>query len=108
MQADPRRWPPARFEAARLVEEAGDEQLAEQVDQAAAADADGGASSMVRNVGSRGVVDADVLDGAGSGAHAVPDAAALEGRAGGTGAGDQPVLVAQDHLAVRADVDEQA
>ena len=41
------------------------------------------------------------------GAHAVAHAAALEGRPGGAGADDQPVPVAEDHLAVGADVDEQ-
>ena len=38
-----------------------------------------------------GGVDADLLDGAEGGAHAVPDAAALEGGAGGAGRGDEPL-----------------
>ncbi len=92
----------------RLVEHTGGEELAEQVDQAAAAEAHGG--GVVDRAKRRFVglgVDPDVLDGAGARPHAVLDAATLEGGAGRAGAGDQPVLVAQHDLAVGADVDEE-
>ena len=53
-------------------------------------------------------MDVKIFNGAGGGPHAVADAAALKGRAGGTGGAHQPVLVADHDLAVGADVDEQA
>ena len=91
-----------------LVDEAGDEELSEQVDEAAAADARGRGVVDGAEGGLPGVVrDVDVLDGAGGGAHAVAHAAALEGGPGRAGARQQPVLVAEHHLAVGADVDEQ-
>ena len=41
------------------------------------------------------------------GPHAELDAAAFEGRSGGAGGAGQPLLVADDDLAVGADIDEQ-
>ena len=53
-------------------------------------------------------VDADPLDRARRGPLAAADLGALEGRAGGARGGQQPVLVAEDDLGVRADVHGQA
>ena len=90
-----------------LVDDPGHEELGDEVDQAAAADAarPGVVDGAVRRF--EGVrVDPHVLDRADRGAHAAGDAAAFEGGAGRAGAGDEPLLVAEDHLAVGADVDE--
>ena len=80
----------------------------QDVDQAGAADAlglhhvDGDNHGLV-SLG----IEAHFLDGAGGGPHAELDAAALEGRSGGAGGAGQPLLVADDDLAVGADIDEQ-
>ena len=55
----------------------------------------------------RVAVDADALDGAGRGALATADLGALEGRAGRARRGEQPALVAEHDLGVRADVDDE-
>ncbi len=47
------------------------------------------------------------FDGPGRGPHAEFDAAAFKGRARRAGGGGQPGLVADDDLAVGADIDEQ-
>ena len=49
----------------------------------------------------------DMIHRAGSAPHTALDFRPLEGRAGGGGAGDSPILVAQHHFAVGADVDHQ-
>ena len=55
----------------------------------------------------RGPVDAHALDGPRRRTLSAADLGALEGRTGRAGRGEQPSLVAQDDLRVRADVDEQ-
>ena len=52
-------------------------------------------------------VDPDALDGARRRALAAADLGALEGRAGRARRGEQPSLVAEDDLGVRADVDDE-
>ncbi len=52
-------------------------------------------------------IDAHFFHGAAGRPHAVTDAAPLEGRAGRAGGAGQPLLVADDDLAVGADVDVQ-
>ena len=52
-------------------------------------------------------VDADALDGAGRGALPAGDLGTLEGGAGRARCREQPVLVAEDDLGVRADVHDQ-
>ena len=101
----------------------GEVQLGDDLDDAGAADA--GDAGLLDGLGEvrrirprvhaddpearlqRRAVDADALDGAGRGALAAADLGALEGRAGRTGRGEQPALVAQDDLRVGADVHEQ-
>ncbi len=103
----PRAWGVA-VDVARLVDHSGHEQLGKKVEETTAADADGrGVVDRPKRGFQSRVVDEDVLDRARRGAHPVPHAAALEGRAGRAGAREQPVPGAEHHLAVGADVDEQ-
>ena len=100
----------AHLEIAGLVHDAGHKHLSQQPQQPGTADAPGFLAlatddAVVRL--QRVVVDPDFLDGAHGGAHAVFDAPALERRACGTGARDEPVGIAQHGLAVGAYVDEE-
>jgi hypothetical protein len=52
-------------------------------------------------------IDADALDGAGSGALAAGDLRTLEGRAGGRGGGDGAFRIAKHDLGIGADIDQQ-
>ena len=92
------------LEAPEGVHAAGAEQLAEQVHEAGAAEALGGAAADDRRVHAAVVADDDLLDGARQAGHAEGDLAALEGRAGGARGGEHLVLVADDELGVGADV----
>lgn len=75
------------------------------VDEAAAADAAWGlvADDVTGPIWWGGI---DLGDGAGGGAHAVGDAGAFEGGAGGGAGADELVAVAGDDFAVGAEVDE--
>ena len=86
-------------------------QLGNDVDDAAAADAHGFLIRVAHN-GNGGfhghLVDGAGFNGAVGGAHTAGNVTALKGGAGGTGAAHQEVPVAEDNLAVGAQVDEQA
>ena len=105
-------------------DDAGEEQLGDDLDDAGAADAgdpdlapvaaakpgssDQSSMPMTRKRGSSVVaVDPDALDRARRGALARRDLGALEGRAGRRRRGEQAVLVAEHDLGVRPDVDDQ-
>ena len=92
------------------IQDPGVEQLGDRIDDAAAAEADGLlvrlADDAERRLHRLGIDDAG-LDRAVRCAHAAGDVAALEGRACRAGARDHEVAVAEDDLAVRAEVDEQ-
>ena len=98
-------------EQALGVDDAAAVQLGNDVDDAAAADADG-LLSFVAHDGNGGFhghfVYGAGFDGAVRGAHTAGNVAALKGGAGGTGAAHKEVPVAEDDLAVGAKVDEQA
>ena len=69
---------------------------------------DQASTPMTRKRGSSVVaVDPDALDGARRRALPAGDLGALEGRAGRARGGEQPALVAEDDLGVRADVDDE-
>ena len=105
-------------------DDAGEEQLGDDLDDPRAADA-GDARSRRRRPAKPGLVrpgvdaddleprlqrlavDADALDGAGRGALAAADLGALERGAGRARRREQPVAVAQHDLGVRADVDDE-
>ncbi len=93
---------------ATLVDDAGDKHLGQQTDEPTAAEALGlgAADDAITGFGVL-AINPHPLDGAARGAHAVLHAGTLKSRAGRARAGDQPRAVAQHHLAVGADVDEQ-
>ena len=95
-------------EPAGGVDEAGLGEGGDRVDQAGAAQARGGGVADDGELEFAVAGDLDRLDGAVGGAHAAADGGALEGGAGRSGGGEQPVAAAEDDLAVGADVDEQA
>ena len=67
------------------------------------------AAANDRDLGAAGRrIDPDALDGPTRRAHPATYAAPFEGRAGRGGAGHQPLTVADDHLAIGADIEEQA
>ena len=121
---DPRR--PRRERAvddAVLGHDAGQEQLGHDLDDPRAADpGDAGLGDGCREGGlvrpgidaddpearlERVAVDPDPLDRAGRGALATADLGTLEGRPGRARRGEQPALVAEHDLRVRADVDDE-
>ena len=105
------------------LDHAGQEQLADHLDDAGAADA--GDAERRRGLGEfrlvgpvvaadhlhlrlqRRRVDAHALDGAGRGALAAGNLGALEGRAGRRGGGDEALPVAEHDLGVGADIDQE-
>src|SRR5699024_793957 len=96
-------------ELALAVDGAGAEELGNDVDDAAAADAGGSLAAHHREGGLQGVlVNGAGLDGAVGGPHAAGDVAALEGGAGGAGAGHEELVVAEYQLAVGAKVNKEA
>ena len=121
---DPRRaCRQAAVDDAVLGDDAGQEHLGDDLDDARAADAgdaglgDAGREGRLVRPGvhaddpearlERLAVDPDALDGARRGALAAGDLGALEGRTGRARGGEQAALVAEDDLGVRADVDDQ-
>ena len=102
------------------VDEAGHAHLGDRLDDAGAADAGDAGVGREGGVVGPGVdaddaeagllghrVDLDALDGAGGGALAGGDLRPLEGGAGGGGAGEHPLAVAEEDLGVGADVDHE-
>ena len=91
-------------EAAQFVHPAGPKQFAQQVDEARAA------HTLGRSVTDHGAGDGAIrpelhlLDCAGKAGHAAGNLAALEGRAGRAGGGEDPVPVAEDEFGVGADI----
>ena len=92
------------------IDDAAAEQFGDNIDDAAAADAHRLLARVAHN-GKGGLhggfVDGAGLNGAVGGPHAAGDVAALKGRAGRAGAGHHEVAVAENQLAVRADVEKQ-
>ena len=95
-------------EQAVRLQQVGEAELRDDVDQAGAAEASGrlvGAADHLEL--DPAVREHDALDRALGRAHAAQDLPALERRAGGRGRRHHALVVAADDLAVRADVDEQ-
>ncbi|OPZ24530.1 MAG: hypothetical protein BWZ02_02816 [Lentisphaerae bacterium ADurb.BinA184] len=92
-------------DAAGDIEDAEAEQLGGDVDQRGAAQS-GGAGVADDVAGEVAVGGDDLLDGAVGGPHAVGDAGALEGGAGGCRGRHEPAVEGEDDLAVGSDVDE--
>ena len=97
-------------EEALGVDDAAAEQLRDQIDDAAAADAHA-FLPLIANDGKRRLhgilVNGAGLHGAVGGPHTAGDVAALKGGTGGAGTAHQEIPVAEDDLAVGAQVDEQ-
>ena len=98
--------PMARAHPAARIHHPRPDHLRAGVDEAGPADADRG--RLPDHPAMYVVVDPHVFDRAHRAAHAVADLRPFQGRAGGGGAGHEPVLRAHDHLAVGADVHERA
>ena len=97
-----------RNQLAADVDHARPEKLGRQVDHPGAADSDGG--HLLDGVDiepAAGRVDRNPVDDTGACQHAHPGQPAFERRAGRTGAADEPVLVAQHHLGIGADVHQE-
>ena len=95
------------FEAAHLVHATGAEQLAERVDKPGATDPFGLHVADVAKADGAVVGDFDFFDGAVQCRHATGDGPAFEGGTGGTGCGENAMLVAEDQLSVRADIHDR-
>ncbi len=94
-----------RQEPAGGLDRADAEQFGHEVNQRGAAES--ARREVADDVELHVVVDDELVNRAVGGAHAEADARALERRPGGGRATDEPVLVADDQFAVRADVNGQ-
>ena len=95
------------LEAARVLEKAREQQLGHGVDKAGTADALG-RHIAADDLKLDAVAELDALDRAHRRAHAAFDLAAFEGGTGGRCGGKRALGAAEDDLAVRPDVDEDA